>query len=123
MLDIMHSLRLHHNRPLKELEVFSANIQSIQACAPNHYAREANFEAQRRFNFEVDRAVIRIVHGNEDTEWYDQLEALARSIACFKVAMRTEGWEISGSLQSWRCVTAAVCFEQLEKLRGSLPPL
>ncbi|KAH7393915.1 RNA dependent RNA polymerase-domain-containing protein [Phaeosphaeria sp. MPI-PUGE-AT-0046c] len=121
--DIMHSLKVHRSKPLTELEVFSGNILGMQARASNRFIREANTQVQTRFDYEADRAISRIVHGDEDDEVSEQLEVLARSVACFKVAMKTEGWESSGTLKSWKYVTAAVCLEQLERLRGSLPLL
>lgn len=119
----MHSLKVHRGKPLTELEVFSGNILGIQARASNRFIREANAQVQARFDYEADRAVSRIVYGDEDGERDDQLEVLARSVACFKVALRTQGWEKSGTLKSWKYVTAAVCLEQLERFRGGLPLL
>lgn len=119
----MHSLKVHRGKPLTELEVFSGNILGIQARASNRFIREANAQVQARFDYEADRAVSRIVYGDEDGERDDQLEVLARSVACFKVALRTQRWEKSGTLKSWKYVTAAVCLEQLERFRGGLPLL
>jgi hypothetical protein len=123
MVDIMDSLRAHRGKPLTELEVFSGNILGKKERAPTRYIREANQEVQDRFNRDVSAIVKNIIRG--DGEWEEaDTEALPRAIACWKVALETEGWENQVLLRSWKYVAAAVCLEQLWRFRkGSLRPL
>jgi hypothetical protein len=124
MLEIMDTLRPTRGAPLTELEVFSGNILGKKERAPSRYIREANLEVQERFNRDVSSMIRRILMGNEDWEGDDDTETLPRSIACFMVALETDGWENYRSLKSWKYVAAAVCLEQLWKYQGGkLRPL
>lgn len=121
MLDIMDTLRIHRGKPLTELEVVSGNILGHKQRASNRYIYEANIEVQSRYGRDHDGIVYDIVHGDGDGD--DKSEALPRAIACFKVALRTEGWECRKAIQSWKYVAARVCLEQLCEFRvGSLRP-
>ncbi|KAF1936008.1 RdRP-domain-containing protein [Clathrospora elynae] len=124
MLEIMDTLRPTRGQPLTELEVFSGNILGKKERAPSRYIREANLEVQERFNRDVSTIIKRIIMGDGDWEGNADTETLPRSIACFMVALETEGWENYRSLKSWRYVAAAVCLEQLWKYQGGkLRPL
>ena len=114
----MDTMRAHRGKPLTELEVFSGNILGKKERASTHYIREANQEVQERFDRDVGVMIRSIIKGDADYEDEDDFEALARSIACFKVALETEGWENSVLLRSWKYVAASVCLEQLWKYRG-----
>ncbi|KAF1839743.1 RdRP-domain-containing protein [Decorospora gaudefroyi] len=118
MLEIMDTLRPTRGSPLTELEVFSGNILGKKERAPSRYIREANLEVQERFNRDVSAMVRRVIVGDGDWEDSEGTETLPRSIACFMVALETEGWENYRSLQSWKYVAASVCLEQLWKYRG-----
>ncbi|KAF2007959.1 rna-dependent rna polymeras-like protein [Amniculicola lignicola CBS 123094] len=116
MLETMNSFRLHQRgEPLQELEVFTGNIIGTTSRDSNHAIFEAQSDLRERFNHHVSSCIRRIVHGDERG---DEEEALPRAIACFRVALETEGWEIYKELESWRYVTAAVCLEELWKERG-----
>jgi hypothetical protein len=117
MLEIMDTLRPTRGSPLTELEVFSGNILGKKERAPSRYIREANLEVQERFNRDVGTMIKRIILGDGDWEGGDDLETLPRSIACFMVALETDGWENYRRLKSWKYVAAAVCLEQLWKYR------
>jgi hypothetical protein len=125
LLEIMDTLRPTRGQPLTELEVFSGNILGKKERASSRYIREANLEVQERFNRDVSNMTRRIVQG--DADWDvddDDSEALPRSVACFMVALETDGWENYRSLKSWKYVAAAVCLEQLWKYNnGHLRPL
>jgi hypothetical protein len=124
MIEIMDTLRVHRGNPLTELEVFSGNILGKKERASTRYFREANQEVQERFNRDVSEIINNIVKGNGEFEGNDDSEALPRAIACFKVALATEGWENKVTLRSWKYVAAAVCLEQLWRFQGgSLRPL
>jgi hypothetical protein len=124
MIEIMDTLRVHRGNPLTELEVFSGNILGKKERAFTRYIREANQEVQERFNRDVSEIINDIVKGNGDFEGDDGTEALPRAIACFKVALETDGWENKVTLKSWKYVAAAVCLEQLWRYQGgSLRPL
>lgn len=120
MVDIMYSMRPHRGQPLTELEVFSGNILGKKERASTRYIREANKEVQERFDRDVSDIARRIVRGDGDWEGPDDVEALPRTIACFKVSLETEGWENQVVLRSWKYVAAAVCLEQLNVYRGGL---
>jgi len=113
MFEIMETMRPHRGECLTELEVFSGNILGKKERASTRYIREANREVQERFDRDVSAIVRRIISGDGDND--QETEALPRSIACFKVALGTEGWEEYQMLKSWRYVAAAVCLEQLWK--------
>jgi hypothetical protein len=124
MVDIMDTLRAHRGKPLTELEVFSGNILGKKERASTRYIREANQEVQERFDRDVSAMIRNIINGDGDYEGDDDSEALPRSIACFKVALESNGWENQVTLKSWKYVAAAVCLEQLWKYQGgSLRPL
>ncbi|XPS68550.1 RNA-directed RNA polymerase [Ascochyta lentis] len=124
MVDIMYSMRPHRGQPLTELEVFSGNILGKKERASTRYIREANKEVQERFDRDVSDIARRVARGNGDWEGPDDPEALPRAIACFKVALETEGWENQIVLRSWKYVAAAVCLEQLNVyMLGRLRPL
>jgi hypothetical protein len=124
MVEIMDTLRAHRGKPLTELEVFSGNILGKKERAATRNIREANQEVQERFDRDVSAMIQNIIHGDGDYEDDDDSESLPRSIACFKVALESKGWENQVTLQSWKYVAAAVCLEQLWKYRGgSLRPL
>lgn len=123
MIDIMDTLRAHRGKPLTELEVFSGNILGKKERASSRYIREANQEVQERFDRDVGAFIRTIIKGDADYEDEEHSEALPRSIACFKVALQSKGWENQVTLKSWMYVTAAVCLEQLWKERGRLAPL
>jgi hypothetical protein len=119
MLEIMDTLRPHRGQPLTELEVFSGNILGKKERASTRYIREANLEVQERFNRDVGDIIRRMIMGDEeDVDDSADAEALPRSIACFKVALQTEGRENYITLRSWKYVAAAVCLEQLSRYRG-----
>jgi hypothetical protein len=118
MVEIMDTLRAHRGKPLTELEVFSGNILGKKERAPTRYIREANQEVQERFDRDVSAIIRRIIMGDDDDEGDDRTEALPRSIACFKVALQSKGWENQVTLKSWKYVAAAVCLEQLERYQG-----
>lgn len=125
MVNIMDTMRAHRSAPLTELEVFSGNILGKKERASTRYIREANQEVQERFDRDVSVMIRSIVQGDddefEDGEW---VEALPRSVACFKVALETKGWENWYKLKSWKYVAASVCLEQVWRLRKlRLPPL
>ncbi|EFQ92511.1 hypothetical protein PTT_10351 [Pyrenophora teres f. teres 0-1] len=115
MLEIMDTLRPTRGAPLTELEVFSGSILGKKERAPSRYIREANLEVQERFNRDVSAMIKRIQLGDEDWVEDEDTEALPRSIACFMVALETQGWENYRKLKSWKYVAAAVCLEQLWK--------
>jgi hypothetical protein len=124
MLEIMDTLRPTRGQPLTELEVFSGNILGKKERAPSRYIREANLEVQERFNRDVSDMTKNIVMGNGRWDGDEDSEALPRSIACFMVALETDGWENYRTLKSWKYVAAAVCLEQLWKYNnGHLRPL
>ncbi|KAJ4345158.1 hypothetical protein N0V95_005883 [Ascochyta clinopodiicola] len=124
MVDIMYSMRPHRGEPLTELEVFSGNILGKKERASTRYIREANKEVQERFDRDVSDIARRVARGDGDWEGPDDAEALPRAIACFKVALETEGWENQIVLKSWKYVAAAVCLEQLNVyMLGRLRPL
>lgn len=124
MVDIMYSMRPHRGQPLTELEVFSGNILGKKERASTRYIREANKEVQERFDRDVGDIARRIARGDEEWDGPDDAEALPRAIACFKVALETEGWENQVVLRSWKYVAAAVCLEQLNvTMFGKLRPL
>ena len=120
MLEIMDTLRPHRGEPLTELEVFSGNILGKKERASTRYIREANLEVQERFNRDVGDIIKRIIMGDEDADGIADAEALPRAIACFTVALQTEGWENYITLRSWKYVAAAVCLEQLSRYHGGL---
>lgn len=120
MIDIMDTLRPHRGKPLTELEVFSGNILGKKERASTRYIREANQEVQERFDRDVSAIIRSIIKGDGDYEEEDDSEALSRSIACFKVALQSKGWENQVTLKSWKYVAAAVCLEQLWKYRGGV---
>lgn len=120
----MDTLRPHRGKPLTELEVFSSNILGNKERASTRYIREANQEVKERFDRDVGAIIKRILLGNDDTESDAGAEALPRAIACFKIALETEGWQNYIMLKSWKYVAMAVCLEQLWRHRGgSLRPL
>ncbi|KAF2130133.1 RdRP-domain-containing protein [Dothidotthia symphoricarpi CBS 119687] len=124
MLEIMDTLRPHRGKPLTELEVFSGNILGKKERASTRYIREANQEVKERFDRDVGAIVKRIVYGDEEWEGDGGPEALPRAVACFKIALETEGWQNYVTLKSWKYVAAAVCLEQLWRYRrGTLRPL
>jgi len=124
MIEIMDTLRAHRGKPLTELEVFSGNILGKKERASTRYIREANQEVQERFDRDVSAIIRSIIKGDGDYGEEDDSEALPRSIACFKVALQTKGWENQVTLKSWKYVAAAVCLEQLWRYQGnSLRPL
>jgi hypothetical protein len=124
MIEIMDTLRVHRGNPLTELEVFSGNILGKKERASTRYIREANQEVQERFNRDVSEIINNIIKGDGDFDGDDDLEALPRAIACFKVALKTEGWGNKVTLKSWKYVAAAVCLEQLWRYQGgTLRPL
>jgi hypothetical protein len=124
MIEIMDTLRIHRGNPLTELEVFSGNILGKKERASTRYIREANQEVQERFNRDVGEIINSIIKGDGDDDGDDDSEALARAIACFKVALETDGWENKVTLKSWKYVAAAVCLEQLWRYQGgTLRPL
>jgi hypothetical protein len=128
LLEIMDTLRPTRGQPLTELEVFSGNILGKKERAPSRYIREANQEVQERFNRDVNNMTKRIVYGDADEDGDADSETLPRSVACFMVALETDGWENYQNLKSWKYVAAAVCLEQLEKhnwkyYNGHLRPL
>jgi hypothetical protein len=118
MFEIMDTHRPTRGQPLTELEVFSGNILGKKERAPSRYIREANLEIQERFNRDVSNMIKNIVLGNGDWDGDRDSEALPRSIACFMVALETQGWENYHTLKSWKYVTAAVCLEELWKFSG-----
>jgi hypothetical protein len=87
----MDTLRVHRGNSLTELEVFSGNILGKKERASTRYIREANQEVQQRFNRDVGEIINDIVKGNGDFEGDGDPEALPRAIACFKVALKTDG--------------------------------
>ncbi|KAI4955654.1 hypothetical protein J4E91_001515 [Alternaria rosae] len=115
MFEIMDTHRPSRGQRLTELEVFSGNILGKKDRAPSRYVREANLEVQERFNRDVSDMIKNIVMGNGDWDGDADSEALPRSIACFMVALETDGWENYRTLRSWKYVAAAVCLEQLWK--------
>ncbi|KAL1654362.1 hypothetical protein SLS61_002962 [Didymella pomorum] len=117
MIDIMYSMRPHRGARLTELEVFSGNILGKKERSSTRAIREANKEVQERFDRDVSDMTRRIVRGDGEWEGSDDAEALPRAIACFKVALETEGWENQVMLRSWKYVAAAVCLEQLNVYR------
>ncbi|KAH6386628.1 RNA-dependent RNA polymerase [Parastagonospora nodorum] len=120
MIDIMDTMRVHRRSPLTELEVFSGNILGKKERASTRFIRQANEDVQERFNRDVSGIVSDIVRGDGEGD----AEALPRAIACFKVALQTEGWENQVLIKSWKYVAASVCLEQLWKFQGgSLRPL
>jgi hypothetical protein len=124
MLEIMDTLRIHRGKPFAELEVFSGNILGHKQAASNKFVREANMEVQARFNRDVDNIVQDIIRGGGEYDGDDASEALPRAIACFKVALGTEGWQDRPLIKSWKYVAASVCLEELWKFQGgSLRPL
>jgi hypothetical protein len=124
MVDIMYSMRPHRGQPLTELEVFSGNILGKKERASTRYIHEANKEVQERFDRDVSDMARRIVQGDGDWEAPNDTEALPRAIACFKVALETEGWDNHVMPKSWKYVAAAVCLEQLNVyMLGRLRPL
>lgn len=124
MLEIMDTLRPTRGKPLTELEVFSGNILGKKERASSRYIREANLEVQERFNRDVSSIIKQITFGHGDWEGGEDTETLPRAIACFMVALETEGWENYRNLRSWKYVTAAVCLDQLWKYQGGrLRPL
>jgi hypothetical protein len=124
MINIMYSMRPHRGQRLEEIEVFSGNILGKKERASTRYIREANIEVQERFDRDVSDIARRIARGDGDWEGPDDAEALPRAIACFKVALETEGWENQVMLRSWKYVAAAVCLEQLNAhMLGKLRPL
>ncbi|KAH7085270.1 RNA dependent RNA polymerase-domain-containing protein [Paraphoma chrysanthemicola] len=124
MVEIMDTLRAHRGQPLTELEVFSGNILGKKERASTRHIREANQEVQERFDRDVSGIIRSIIHGEEEYEGENDTEALPRSIACFKVALESKGWENQVLLKSWKYVAAAVCLEQLWKYQGQkLRPL
>jgi hypothetical protein len=120
MLEIMDTLRPHRGEPLTELEVFSGNILGKKERASTRYIREANLEVQERFNRDVGDIITRIIMGDEDADGSVDAEALPRAIACFRVALQTEGWGNYITLRSWKYVAAAVCLEQLSQYHSGL---
>ncbi|KAF1929053.1 RdRP-domain-containing protein [Didymella exigua CBS 183.55] len=124
MVDIMYSMRPHRGQPLTELEVFSGNILGKKERSSTRAIREANKEVQERFDRDVSDIARRIARGDGGWDGPDDAEALPRAIACFKVALETDGWENQVVLRSWKYVAAAVCLEQLNVYRlGQLRPL
>lgn len=124
MIEIMDTLRAHRGNPLTELEVFRGNVLGKKERASTRHIREANQEVQERFDRDVGAFVRNIIKGDGDYEDGDDSEALPRSIACFKVALQSKGWENQITLKSWKYVAAAVCLEQLWKYQGgTLRPL
>ena len=120
----MDTLRAHRGKPLTELEVFSGNILGKKERAATRYIREANQEVQERFDRDVGAIIRNIINGDGEFEGDDDSEALPRSIACFKVALQSKGWENQVTLKRWKYVAAAVCLEQLWRYQGgSLRPL
>jgi hypothetical protein len=117
MIDIMYSMRPHRGQPLTELEVFSGNILGKKERSSTRAIREANKEVQERFDRDVSDITRRIVRGDGEWEGPDDAEALPRAIACFKVALETDGWKNQVMLRSWKYVAAAVCLEQLNVYR------
>lgn len=117
MIDIMYSMRPHRGARLTELEVFSGNILGKKERSSTRAIREANKEVQERFDRDVSDMTRRIVRGDGEWEGSDDAEALPRAIACFKMALETEGWENQVMLRSWKYVAAAVCLEQLNVFR------
>lgn len=118
MIDIMYSLRPHRGAPLTELEVFSGSILGKKDRSSTRAIREANKEVQERFDRDVSAIARRIARGYDDGDAYeDDAEALPRAVACFKVALETEGWENEVVLRSWKYVAASVCLEQLNVYR------
>jgi hypothetical protein len=116
MIEIMSTLRFHRSDPLTELEVFSGNILGKKERASTRYIREANQEVQERFDRDVGAIIRSIIKGDGDDG--DEEEALPRAIACFKVALQSQGWENKIKLVSWKYVAAAVCLEQVWRWRG-----
>lgn len=112
----MDSMRPHRGKPLTELEVFSGNILGKKERASTRYIREANIEVSERFNRDVSAIARRILSGDGLKDEED--EALPRAIACFKVALDTEGWEDYRGLRSWKWVAASVVLEQLWRYMG-----
>ncbi|KAL5116812.1 hypothetical protein ACEQ8H_005293 [Pleosporales sp. CAS-2024a] len=124
MVEIMDTLRVHRGKPLTELEVFSGNILGKKERASTRYIREANREVQERFDRDVGAMVRLILEGDDPYADVDASEVLPRAIACFKVALRTEGWENRVVIRSWKYVAASVCLEELWKFQGgNLRPL
>jgi len=115
MFEIMDTHHPSRGSRLTELEVFSGNILGKKDRAPSRYVREANLEVQERFNRDVSDMIKNIVMGDGDWDGDADSEALPRSIACFMVALETDGWENYRTLRSWKYVAAAVCLEQLWK--------
>ncbi|KAF3004792.1 hypothetical protein E8E13_002785 [Curvularia kusanoi] len=124
MVDIMYSMRPHRGQPLTELEVFSGNILGKKERMATKHIREANKEVQERFDRDVSDMARRIARGDTNWEGADDVEALPRAIACFKVSLETKGWKNQVLLRSWKYVAAAVCLEQLSVYHhGLLRPL
>lgn len=119
MIEIMDTLRPHRGHPLTELEVVSGNILAKKERASTRHINEANQAVRDRFDRDVG-AIIRSITTGEvmEEEDDDGQEELPRAIACFKVALETEGWDNQVLLRSWKYITASVCLEQLSHYRG-----
>ncbi|KAF1843754.1 RdRP-domain-containing protein [Cucurbitaria berberidis CBS 394.84] len=118
MLEIMDTLRPYRGKPLTELEVFSGNILGKKEHATSRYIREANLEIHERFDRDVSAMIKRIVRGDGPWEGDEDAETLPRAIACFKVALESNGRKGYQNLESWKYVAAAVCLEHLQKYCG-----
>ncbi|KAF2121910.1 hypothetical protein BDV96DRAFT_593865 [Lophiotrema nucula] len=111
MYDTMISYRSHHDKHLTELEVSSGILLGKNPRGTAKAQRDAIQEAIEHFNEHTTFTIDRILYG--DGEDRKQEETLPRAVACFKVALETEGWERNEQLQSFKYVAAAVCLEQL----------
>jgi hypothetical protein len=113
--NIQHEFALRQTQPLHELEV----LTSIILGAGSKRIRELAMEMGKRFERDISY-VKDMIRGpsDEDDRGVGDGDALARSIACFALAMR----EPPGrkGVVSWKYASAAVCLREVAALHGGL---
>ena len=110
----------HPRHPISELEVFVGNLLGKNEGARNKRLRELSTNMKEEFERDVAFTIDCIVKGPEEGQ--EDEEALARSIACFAVAIEEAQRPLERGvrrLESFTYVAAAVCMSEVENFQGS----
>ena len=136
LVDTAHAYTTDHTRPLSEIEVFSGIILGRKGGIPDRRTRDINIDMKDKFERDVRFINEWILYGDggrgaevdiDDpfavySDTGDADEALERSIACFAVAMESDGkwFRHLGYLKSFKVVAASLCLRTLRKTMGGL---